>query len=48
MGDFHCGEVNRRSVHIDKGGPTSQFDWPIAPKKMKLLRLLKVEASVLM
>ncbi len=26
----------------------NQFDWPIAPKKMKLLRLLKIEGSVLM
>ncbi len=26
----------------------NQFDWPIAPKKMKLWRLLKIEGSVLM
>jgi len=25
-----------------------QFDWPIAPKKMKLWRLLKIERSILM
>jgi hypothetical protein len=56
----HYGQVNRKSVNIDtrylpssrfffrEGGTTSQFDWPIAPKKMKLRRLLKTEGSVLM
>ncbi len=29
------------------GGATSQFSWPIAPLKMKLWRLLKIEGSVL-
>jgi hypothetical protein len=26
----------------------NQFDWPIAPKQMKLWRLLKIKGSVLM
>jgi hypothetical protein len=30
------------------GWLTSQFDWPISPKKMKLLKLLKIEGYVLM
>jgi hypothetical protein len=48
----HCGQVNRRSVNIDTRylpssffnilGATSQFEWPIAPKKMELWRLLKI------
>jgi hypothetical protein len=29
-------------------GATSQFDWPIAPQKMKLWRLPKIKGSVLM
>jgi hypothetical protein len=54
----HCGQVNRRSGNIDTrylpssfwgwGGETSQFDWPIAPKKLNLWRLLKIKGSVLM
>ncbi len=54
----HCSQVNRRNVSKNTkylpssffllGGATSQFDWPIAPQKMKLWRLLKIEGSALM
>ncbi len=55
----HCGQVYRRSLNIDTSylpssfffflrGATSQFDWPIAPKNMKLWKLFKIEGCVLM
>jgi len=53
----HFGQVIKRSVSIDTKylpssflgrGRQANFDWPIAPQKLKLWRLLKIEGSVLM
>jgi len=41
-------EFSLSSTNYAKILGQNQFDWPIAPKKMKLWRLLKIEGSVLM
>jgi hypothetical protein len=41
-------ECSLSSTNCAKILGQNQFDWPIAPKKMKLWRLLKIEGSVLM
>jgi hypothetical protein len=40
--------VRSHQQTVPKFWAKNQFDWPIAPKKMKLWRLLKIEGSVLM
>jgi hypothetical protein len=44
----HLLECPLSSINCAKILGQNQFDWPIAPKKMKLWRLLKIESSILM